>query len=143
MRYSVISDISRLSWTICHTIRPTPSYVISWESICFFHRVPLSTSDTSFPLSRLLRVLSRRASSTEPRAMHTVPSRYRSLFSYRSPLETRGKANEIFRHSGFSNNETLPLTSEQKFCLLSQETSFVTYTCDFAAVCPRLFYQTE
>ena len=39
----------------------------------------------------------------------------------------------------FFDNETLPLTSEQKFCLLSQETSFVTYTCDFAAVCPRLF----
>lgn len=41
---------------------------------------------------------------------------------------------------GFYSNEALPLlTSGQKFCLLSQETSFVTYTCDFAAVCPRLF----
>ena len=46
------------------------------------------------------------------------------------------KNSDILR---FFDNETLPLTSEQKFCLLSQETSFVTYTCDFAAVCPRLF----
>lgn len=44
---------------------------------------------------------------------------------------------------GFYSNEALPLlTSGQKFCLLSQETSFVTYTCDFAAVCPRLFATT-
>ena len=60
-----------------------------------------------------------------------------------SPLKQRGKAMNFQAIRWFYDNETLPLTSGQKFCLLSQATSFVTYACDFAAVCPRLFCDTS
>ena len=49
-----------------------------------------------------------------------------------SPLKQRGKVMNFQAICWFYSNETLPLTSGQKFCLLSQATSFVTYACDFA-----------
>lgn len=60
-----------------------------------------------------------------------------------SPLKQRGKVMNFQAIRWFYSNETLPLTSGQKFCLLSQATSFVTYACDFAAVCPRLSCDTS
>ena len=108
MRYRAVSDVLRLSWTIRHTITPTPSYVICRKSICFFHFAPLSIFYTFFRLVCLLYLLPRALRREPPSSGPSMPTSRLLHLPYRSPLEMRGKVMnfQVFR---FFDNETSPL----------------------------------